>query len=117
MTIAQGEAERTRVLAAAQAEAIQKVNEAIAKGGDSYLKLKQLELLPEIAPQIAQALAHARLINISNGDAAEGATSQITAVMQTVLAANLLKDGLLTDHNDDSRPRPPQAPPVPPKSR
>jgi flotillin len=95
ITIAQGEAERTRVLAAAQAEAIRTINQAIAQGGDSYLKLKQLELLPQIAPQIAQALAQARLINISGtGNAAEGATSQITSVLQTVLAANLLKEGL-----------------------
>lgn len=95
ITIAQGEAERTRVLAAAQAEAIRTINQAIAQGGDSYLKLKQLELLPQIAPQIAQALSQARLINISGtGNAADGATSQITSVLQTVLAANLLKEGL-----------------------
>lgn len=100
ITIAQGEAERTRVLAAAQAEAIRTINQAIAQGGDSYLKLKQLELLPQIAPQIAQALAQARLINISgSGDAAAGATSQITQVLQTVLAANLLKEGL-AESND-----------------
>jgi flotillin len=95
ITIAQGEAERTRLLATAQAEAIRMINQALAQGGNSYLKLKQLELLPEIAPQIAQALAQAKLINISGtGNAAEGATSQITAVLQTVLAANLLKEGL-----------------------
>ncbi len=110
-TIALGEAERTRVLAVAQAEAIRVVNEAISKGGDAYLRIKQLEMLPLIAPQIAAALAQARLINISGtGNAADGATNQITAVLQTVLAANLLKEGLA---NSDSTAFTPAAAPAP----
>lgn len=107
--IAEGEAERMRVMAEAQAEAIRKVALAIAQGGDAYLKLRQLEMLPEIAPQIAQALAQAKLVNISGtGDAAEGATNQITSVLQTVLAAQLLKEGL--DHPSTSNGTPPPAP-------
>jgi flotillin len=114
--IAEGEAERTRVMASAQAEAIQKVNQAIAQGGDAYLKLRQLEMVPQIAPQIAQALSQARIVNISgDGHAAEGTTNQITGVLQAVLAAQLLKEGL------DGRPQPaangaapPPAPPVAP---
>jgi flotillin len=95
VTVAAGEAESIRVLASAQAEAIQKVNDAIARGGDAYLRLKQLEMLPQIAPHIAGALAQARIVNISsNGDAAENTTNQITSVLQTVLAAQLLKEGL-----------------------
>lgn len=102
MTVASGEAERMRLLADAQAEAIRKVNEAIAQGGEAYLKLRQLEMLPQIAPDIANALAQARIVNISgDGSAAEGATNQITGVMQTVLAAQLLKEGL-----DSTSPRP-----------
>jgi flotillin len=94
-TIASGEAERIRTLAEAQAEAITKVSEAMARGGESYLRVRQLELLPQIAPSIAGALANARLINVSNtGNAASGATEQITAVLQTMLTAQLLKDGL-----------------------
>ena len=97
ITVAQGEAERVRLIASAQAEAIQKVNEAIAQGGEGYLRLRQLEMLPQIAPDIAAALAQARIINISgSGDAAEGVTGQITGVLQTVLAAQLLKEGLDT---------------------
>ncbi len=93
--IAEGEAGRVRVLAAAQAEAIRQVNAAISEGGDAYLKLRQLEMVPQIAPHIAQALAQSRIINISgSGNAAEGVTGQITGVMQTVLAAQLLKEGL-----------------------
>lgn len=95
ITTAQGEAERTRVIAAAQADAIRLVNDAMSHGGEAFLRLKQLEMLPQIAPHIAAALAEARLINISgNGTAAEGATQQISNVLQTVLAAQLLKDGL-----------------------
>jgi flotillin len=104
VTTAQGEAERTRLLAIAQAEAIERINAAIARGGDAFLKLKQLELLPQIAPQIAKALANARLVNISGaGDAAEGATSQITAVLQTVLAAQFLKEGIAGDGRPEPR--------------
>ena len=92
---AQGEAERTRLLAIAQADAIDKINAAIGRGGEAYLRLRQLEMLPQIAPAIAHALGQAKLINISgSGDAADGATQQIMNVMQTVLSAQLLKDGL-----------------------
>jgi flotillin len=105
VTTAQGEAERTRLLAIAQAEAIERINAAVARGGDAYLKLRQLELLPQIAPQIAKALASARLVNISGtGNAAEGATSQIAAVLQTVLAAQLLKEGIASDGRPEPRP-------------
>lgn len=108
--IAEGEAERTRVLADAQAEAIHKVNEAIQSGGDAYLRIRQLEMLPQIAPEIARALAQAKIINVSgNGDAAEGATNQITGVLQTLLAAQILKEGL----EDSSIATPPAISPAP----
>lgn len=99
---AQAEAEsvRLRKTASAQADAIRDVNTAIAEGGNSYLALKQLEMLPQIAPVIANALANAKLVNISsdpNASAAEGATSQITQVIQTVLAAQLVTGTLKTD--------------------
>lgn len=112
-TIALGEAERTRVLAIAQAEAIDKINAAIARGGEGYFRLRQLEMLPQIVPDIAAALARARLVNISGtGNAADGATNQITAVLQTVLSAQLLKEGL--GNMPDS---PPPPPPPPPKAK
>ena len=95
ITTASGEAERTRLIAIAQADAILKVTEAMSHGGEAYLRLRQLEILPLIAPDIAAALAQARIVNISGtGNAAEGATNQITNVLQTVLAAQLLKEGL-----------------------
>lgn len=94
---AEAEAIRLRKTAAAQADAIREINTAIAEGGDSYLVLKQLEMLPQIAPVIAGALAQAKLVNISSDPAkgaATGATDQITSVIQTVLAAQLVSGAL-----------------------
>ena len=98
---ADAEAIRIRVVASAQAESIEKVNKAIAAGGESYFRYRQIEMLPIIAPQIANALAEARLITVSGGEdggAANGTTNQITSVIQTVLAAQLVsKGGILGD--------------------
>ena len=91
---AKAEAIRITTVAQANAESIQKVNEAIKAGGESYFRYRQIEMIPQIAPMIADALAKARLVTIS-GDSAEGgaaqsATSNITSVIQTVLAAQLV---------------------------
>ena len=94
---ADAEAIRITRVATANAESIAKVNAAIQAGGESYFRYRQIELLPLIAPVIASALAKARLINISNDgtSAAEGATNNITSVIQTVLAAQLVsKSGI-----------------------
>lgn len=93
---AQAEAQATRIreIAEANAEAIRKVNEAVREGGEAYLRYRQLELMPQIAPQIATALAQAKLVTISGGGngggAAETATNQISQVIQTVLAAQIV---------------------------
>ncbi len=105
---AKAEAEAIRLLkvAEAQAEAIRLVNSAIAEGGQQYLVLKQLEMLPQIAPSIANALAEAKLINISsdpNRSAAAGAADQISSVIQTVLAAQLVNNNL--NLNEKSSPQ------------
>ena len=104
---AEAEAIRIRTVAAAQAESIEKVNEAIAAGGESYFRYRQIEMIPIIAPRIADALAQAKLITVSggeNGGAANGATNQIASVIQTVLAAQLVaKGGMLGE--TDSGPR------------
>jgi flotillin len=96
---AEAEAIRLRTVAEAQAEAIRQINAAIHEGGDAYLALKQLEILPQIAPVIGNALAQARLINIASDGkgAAGGAADQITGVIQTVLAAQLVNTSLRTD--------------------
>lgn len=96
---ADAEAIRIRRIAEATAESIQKVNQAIAAGGESYFRYRQIELLPQIAPVIADALSDAKLITIAGGGvsgAPETATNNITSVIQTVLAAQLVtRSGIL----------------------
>jgi flotillin len=121
---AEAEAIRIRTVAAAQAESIEKVNQAIAAGGESYFRYRQIEMLPVIAPKIADALAEARLITVSggeNGGAANGATNQIASVIQTVLAAQLVsRGGVLGDAGSNGAGAPsgvtaviPPSPPAP----
>ena len=52
---AEAEAVRIERVATAQAQSIREVNQAISEGGEAYLRLRQLELMPEIAPEIARA--------------------------------------------------------------
>ena len=104
---ARAEAIRITTVAQANAESIQKVNEAIKAGGESYFRYRQIEMIPQIAPVIADALAKARLITIS-GDSAEGgaaqsATSNITSVIQTVLAAQLVSGSGMLQAPDSGR--------------
>jgi flotillin len=91
---AAADAESIRItrVATANAESIAKVNAAIQAGGESYFRYRQIELLPQVAPVIASALAASHLINISSDgtSAADGATNNITSVIQTVLAAQLV---------------------------
>jgi len=103
---AQAEAIRITTVASATAESIRKVNEAIQQGGEAYFRYKQIEMLPEIAPSIADALSRARLITISGnggeGGAADATANNITSVIQTVLAAQMVaKGGLLDGGNGD----------------
>ena len=126
---ARAEAIRITTVAQANAESIQKVNEAIKAGGESYFRYRQIEMIPQIAPVIADALAKARLITIS-GDSAEGgaaqsATSNITSVIQTVLAAQLVSGSGMLQPPDSGREKadslrdngrqagPPPTPPAP----
>jgi len=105
---AKAEAIRITTVAQANAESIQKVNEAIKAGGESYFRYRQIEMIPEIAPVIADALAKAKLVTIS-GDSAEGgaaqsATSNITSVIQTVLAAQLVLSSVMLQQQDRETP-------------
>ena len=97
---ADAEAIRIKKVSEAQAEAIQKVNDAIKAGGEAYFRYRQIEMLPDIAPVIADALSAAKLVTISGGGEAGGAagsaTSNIASVIQTVLAAQLVsRSGVL----------------------
>ncbi|MEO7455286.1 MAG: hypothetical protein ABIY52_03440 [Gemmatimonadaceae bacterium] len=100
---AEAEAIRIRTVASAQAESIDKINKAIAAGGESYFRYRQIEMIPLIAPGIAAALAEAKLVTISgngeDGGAANSTTNQIASVIQTVLAAQLVTKGGLLDQN------------------
>lgn len=118
---AEAEAIRIRRIAEAQAEAIQKVNDAIKAGGESYFRYRQIEMLPQIAPAIADALAEAKLVTISgggDGGAPQAATANIASVIQTVLAAQLVtKGGILdgaTPAPNNSGLAPVSAPSLPP---
>jgi len=108
---ARAEAIRITTVAQANAESIQKVNEAIKSGGESYFRYRQIEMIPQIAPMIAEALSRARLVTIS-GDSAEGgaaqsATSNITSVIQTVLAAQLVSGSGMLQPPDSGRDKDP----------
>ena len=106
LAAAEAEAIRIRTIADATAESIRKVNEAIAAGGESYFRYKQIELLPQLGPAIADALAQAKLVTISSGgeDAPQSATNSITGVIQTVLAAQLVGKAGLLDGNSIPEP-------------
>jgi flotillin len=118
---AEAEAIRIRRVADAQAEAIQKVNDAIKAGGESYFRYRQIEMLPQIAPVIADALSEAKLVTISSGEAggggaAQSATANIASVIQTVLAAQLVtKAGILDGASADASPSPQPATGQPPR--
>jgi flotillin len=62
-------------------------------GGENYLRYRQIEFLPEIAP----ALAQAKLVTVhsggENGDAASATTDSIASVIRTVLAAQIVTRG------------------------
>ena len=106
---ADAEAIRIRTVAEANAESVRKVSQAILEGGEGYLRYRQVEMLPQLAPMIAEALSKARLVNISSGGAAGGAageaTNNIAQVIQTVLATQLIATtGLVAGGNRSSGP-------------
>ena len=88
---AAAEAEAIRVVKIAEANAlsIRQVNQAIMEGGEAYLRYRQIEMLPQLVPEIARALAQARLITVSDGKdggAAGQAAGQIGDVVKMMLA-------------------------------
>jgi flotillin len=112
---ADAEAVRIRTIADATAESIRKVNEAIQAGGESYFRYRQIEMLPQIAPAIADALAEAKLVTIAHEGqgAADSATGNIMGVIQTVIAAQLLGRGGALDGVGTGATQPVPAPPMP----
>ena len=132
---ARAEGLRITTIAEATAESIRRINEAIQAGGEPYFRYRQIEMLPQIVPVIAQGLADAKLITIAGGSGAgapETTVQNITAVIQTALAAQLVTRGGLLDREPtdggnarqadtarlpDAPSPPPAAEPVPLKAR
>jgi flotillin len=117
---ADAEAIRIRRVADATAESIEKVNRAIAQGGEAYFRYRQIEMLPQLVPQIAEALAESKMVTISGGEgggAANQTTSNIAQVIQTVLAAQLVSRQGIIDASEAKLPVAPSTPtpPVPAK--
>lgn len=102
---AQAEAIRITTVAEATAESIRKVNQAIAAGGESYFRYRQIEMMPQLTPAIAEALARSRMVTISGGNEEGGAPNatvqNMTSVIQTVLAAQLVGGTNLTGQGAD----------------
>ena len=112
LAAAEAEAIRITTVATAQAESIRKVNEAIREGGESYFRYRQVEMLPQIAPAIAGALAEAKLVTIAgDGGAPDATVHQIGSVIQTVLAAQLIGRAGLLDSAPAVVPAVPLTPP------
>ena len=105
---AEAEAVKIRAVGLAQAEAIRAVNEAIQQGGNAYLNLKQLEMTPQITAEIAKALAQAKMVNISGGagggNAAGDTASQLTGIVQSLLATRLIGEQLQSDQKQNTAP-------------
>ena len=105
---AQADAIQITTVAEANAESIRKVNAAIAEGGENYLRYRQVEMLPQIATSIADALAQAKLVTISSDEAngaAGAATENISGVIRTVLAAQLVTRGGVLDGSNATTAR------------
>jgi flotillin len=102
---ADAEAIRIRRVADATAESIQKVNQAIQAGGEAYFRYRQIEMLPQIAPAIADALSEAKMVTIASGEtgAPETTSNNITAVIQTVLAAQMVAKGGILDQGEGKK--------------
>jgi flotillin len=104
---ANADSEAVQIAAGARAGQIRKIAEAIREGGEQFLRYRQIEMLPDIAPAIAQALAHAKLITIHSsaegGDAASATTDSITSVVRTVLAAQIIgRNGIVETPEETS---------------
>jgi len=106
---AQADALKIKTVAEATAESIRRINEAIQVGGENYFRYRQIEMLPQLAPAVAAALAQAKLITIAGGEgpgAPETAANNIKSVIQSMLAAQLItRAGLLDDTGADGEQR------------
>jgi flotillin len=102
---ADAEAIKIRKVADATAESIQKVNAAIQSGGEAYFRYRQIEMLPDLGPAIANALAASKMVTISGGDsnAPNATTNNMVQVIQTVLAAQMVGKGGMLDRGEKEK--------------
>jgi flotillin len=101
---ADAEAIKINKVAIATAESIRLVNTAIQAGGEAYFRYRQIEMIPTIMPAIAAALNEAKFITFSSGEgkgAPETTANDITQVIRTVLAAQMVAKGGMLDSESD----------------
>jgi len=86
--LALNEAIRITKIAAAQTDGLRKVNDAVREGGETYFRYRLAEMLPQIAPAVANALAESKAATATgDGDGAPGpGVSGLISLIQSVLA-------------------------------
>jgi flotillin len=85
------EALRITKIAATQADGFRKINDAIREGEDSFFRYRLIEMLPQLTPGIAEALANSKLLSNSNASAAS--SDGLNSVLQAALAQQLRGNG------------------------
>ena len=98
--VGRAEAARIRAIAEAEAEAIRAKAEVLEKSS-GYLELRRLEVAPELAEQIAKALANGQFVNFAGGSgdgAVKGGTDDVMQVVRTLMAAQFVKPALVGNH-------------------
>jgi flotillin len=85
------EALRITKIAATQADGFRKINDAIREGEDSFFRYRLIEMLPQLTPGIAEALANAKLLSTPNASAAS--SDGLNSVLQAALAQELRGNG------------------------
>lgn len=98
---AEGRAQASRIIAVAEAEAeaIRRKTAAMSEAGPLYLELRKLELSPEITHEVAMALSRGQFVNFGSGgsggqSAAATGSDDVLRVVQTLLAARVVTDGM-----------------------
>lgn len=103
---AEGRAQASRIIAIAEAEseAIRRKTAAMSQAGPLYLELRKLELSPEITHEVAMALSRGQFVNFGSGgaggqSAAATGSDDVLRVVQTLLAARIVTDGMNAPQN------------------
>jgi flotillin len=86
--LALNEAIRITKIAATQTDGLRKVNDAVREGGETYFRYRLAEMLPQIAPAMANALAESKgTASTGDGDGEPGpGVSGLINLIQSVLA-------------------------------